>query len=528
MMVKSVIEDGTLFETSRTGAPGTGSLYDYPMAEGLHTWLLRGIGFFAKDFALTINIYYLLGYALVAMSALALFRSLSLPVLPSIPASLLFAFLPEHYLPAEAHLFLTSYYLVPLMVMVLLWLAKREALFVSDASARFGYRVTRKGFAAVVITICIGSGGVYYAFFALLFLAVVALYRMIESHSIQSGIVPCALAAMMVLTLLVNISPTLVYKYTHGPNPAVARRSPAQAEVYGLRLTQLVFPIQNHRIGLLARAKDKFIATNPLTLNSNDLSVPLGFFGACGFLLLIVAAIVPGLADSSLRPLASLNLAGFLTATLGGFGSLIAYLGFPQIRCYYRMCVYLGIFGFAAVLICLKQATSRLQPSRRRLLNILAAAVLAIGILDITPVFPDSWSYIQGLYDRDRSFVAQIEQALPPHSAVFQLPYQPFPEHGFTNKMWDYDHFRGYLFSNTLRWSYGTIKGREEDHWQEKVSALPVPDLVTAVKARDFKGIYIDTFGYADAAVQIRDSLFRLTGIPPIVSTDGRFLFFRL
>src|SRR2546428_742687 len=47
----------------------------------------------------------------------------------AILASLLFSFLPYKLIRTQAHLFLTAYYLVPLMVLVVLWLYLRPALF---------------------------------------------------------------------------------------------------------------------------------------------------------------------------------------------------------------------------------------------------------------------------------------------------------------------------------------------------------------------------------------------------------------
>ncbi len=64
--------------------------------------------------------------------------------------------------------------------------------------------------------------------------------------------------------------------------------------------------------------------------------------------------------------------------------------------------------------------------------------------------------------------------------------------------MHDYDHFRGYLHSKNLRWSYGTIKNRDGDRAQAVVAALPTEQFVQALAFAGFSGIYFDRDGYED------------------------------
>lgn len=48
--------------------------------------------------------------------------------------------------------------------------------------------------------------------------------------------------------------------------------------------------------------------------------------------------------------------------------------------------------------------------------------------------------------------------------------------------MWDYHLFVGYLHSDTLKWSYGSVKGREGDSWNEEIGSLKADDMVKALK----------------------------------------------
>jgi phosphoglycerol transferase len=109
---------------------------------------------------------------------------------------------------------------------------------------------------------------------------------------------------------------------------------------------------------------------------------------------------------------------------------------------------------------------------------------------------------------------------------VFQLPYAPFPEPLLVGRMEPYELFRGYLHSRTLRWSYGTMKGRAGDLWQRSVCALPTPDLVRTVALAGFDGIYVNRKGYLDRGMQLEAELRSELGVSPLVSGDGSLSFF--
>ena len=94
--------------------------------------------------------------------------------------------------------------------------------------------------------------------------------------------------------------------------------------------------------------------------------------------------------------------------------------------------------------------------------------------------------------------------------------------------MVDYSHFRGYLHSKTLRWSYGTMKGREGDSWQRRVAAKPLSELVDALALAGFSGIYVDRYGYSDQGEKLEAALQDLLATKPIVSANKRLSFFNL
>jgi len=124
--------------------------------------------------------------------------------------------------------------------------------------------------------------------------------------------------------------------------------------------------------------------------------------------------------------------------------------------------------------------------------------------------------------------VKSIEASVPAGAMIFQLPYIPFPEFPKVNRMDAYDHFRGYLHSRNLRWSYGAIKNRDGDRAQQRVAELPAEEFVKTLVMGGFSGIYLDRFGYEDGGAAREAELSNLLQTAPLISSNNRLVFFNL
>jgi phosphoglycerol transferase len=129
---------------------------------------------------------------------------------------------------------------------------------------------------------------------------------------------------------------------------------------------------------------------------------------------------------------------------------------------------------------------------------------------------------------QDEDFFRRIEAGCPPGSMIYQMPYVPFPEHPPPGRMAIYDHFRPYLHSDSLRWSYGAMKGRDADLWIREIAQLPPEKLVAALAYAGYAGIYINRAGYADQGAEVEDALSEILEEAPLVNADQSLLYFPL
>src|SRR5207249_8068612 len=85
-----------------------------------HFLFLKAISLASKDSAFVLNFYFLLTFPLTTLSALMVFRRFQVSYGPGLVGSLLFAFTPYHFFRGEGHLFLSAYFLIPFIIMLIL------------------------------------------------------------------------------------------------------------------------------------------------------------------------------------------------------------------------------------------------------------------------------------------------------------------------------------------------------------------------------------------------------------------------
>jgi phosphoglycerol transferase len=543
-LVKTLLENGVYYRSERLGAPFGMDLRDYPLPEPLHFGVMKALVLVLGDdnpFRI-INYFFLLTFVLTTLSALAVLRHFRLSAPPALAVSLLYAFAPYHFFRGVAHIFLTAYYLVPLMVLVVLWVylgrlrkpGSRGGVLLGtslpDPAAPPGS--WRRWVVALVVGLMMASGGAYYAFFGCFFLVVAGVACAVRERRAGPLLGAGLLAAVIAGGLFVNLLPFVQYQRQEGPNPDVAQRLPAEAEVYALKIAQMFLPVAGHRVRLLRQWKEEY-NTAPCRPLVNDFGSTLGAVGMVGCLFVVgVLFFGPRRRDGNLLPaaLGTLTICGMLLGTVGGLGSLFALFVSPQIRCYDRISIYLLFFALFGSAWLLDRVVRKLgQGSVRRRLGAagLCAAVLCLGILDqTTRLYVPPHAALKAQHDNLAGFVAQVENTLEPGALVLQLPFVEFPEVGPVHGTDAYDHLRLYVHSRGLRWSHGAAMGRFGSTVLAGVCAQPLDAALRQFATMGYSGIHLDRNGYADGGCATERRLRKLLSVEPIVSANGRDLFF--
>jgi phosphoglycerol transferase len=528
-LFKGMRENGWFLHNPALGAPGELDFHDYPIGENLQFFAIKFLEWLTPTYGMTANIYFLLGFPLCMVSTLFVLRQFKIGYALAVAGALLFTFAPYHFLRGQQHMWLATYFTVPLMVLVVFWVLDGEPLFpIVPGKKGFPIGITRKGVTAVLICALVASTGIYYSLFGFFLMFVAGLLR---CRTWKWLVPPAILAGVIFVTLFLNTLPTILYQSEHGKNPEVPNRYPAQVEYFALRITQMLAPVMHHRVPALAKFSSAYYESAPLV--TENATACLGLVASAGFLVLLIWLLGlrwPTAREPTLTALSAMNVCCVLLATMGGFCSLLAFGVSPVIRCFNRISIFIAFFALLAVLFAFEKLRERWAASGGFGWGFSLVLLVGIGLADqTTEFFVPAYTQSAATFHSDDSFVRRIEEKVPPGAMIYQLPFMPFPE-GPPGEM---ALLRGYLHSKSLRWSFGAMTGRETDTWNKRTVWADgnFQRIVQVLIEKGFKGIYVDRQLLRQSfrePEKIEGFLKQTVDATPIASEDGRLAFYNL
>jgi len=535
---KTVIETGWYESQSLLGAPNGQVYHDFPTADNLHMLAPDLFRWFTSDWAVALNVYFLLGFLLISLAAVWFLRKVGVSRILSVVLATAFALAPYHFLRGESHLFLASYYAVPLAMGLLVMILRGEAVWgLGRSRNRLLALFTGQGVRTVLILVVLGSSSSYYSVFFIALLSFTGLLVLFRDGNWRRFIGAIALGAGTVVVMLANMFPDMLYSWLNGANPAGLERSRGETEFLALKFVQLILPWPGHRIDALATLRHQY-DTAYLSLGEQP---ALGVIAAAGFLasFVVIALMLVGRRRFTknaatwqlISGLSAIILFAFMCATIGGISTLVSFLT-SSLRGWNRMSIVIAILSLGVIGLLLDLGVRRLLASSRRTRSAivtlpLAAVLLFVIVVDQTPGnMGDSYAGTKAAFEADDAWVQSLEDTLAPGSDVLLLPYIPYPESSASNGALASDQMVPYLHSTTLHWSNGGIKGRPEADWPGTLENYPTADLVTLAATAGFAGIVVDRGSSEDRGVALESALSTALGTGPRVSPNGRFGFF--
>jgi phosphoglycerol transferase len=527
------LQHGWYYTNPHLGAPFGQQLYDFPIGNALNMAVLKLLALGFSDPSTAVNVFFLATFPLTALAAFVVMRTVRVSLGSAVACSVLFALLPYHFRRGEAHAFLSAYYAIPLIAYLMLGVFGSCRLFESAGAEapRWRRTVTRRNVLTFAVCAIVGACSPYYALAAVILLVVAGLISGVAHHSVRHALTSFALAAVILGTFVASAAPAVAYRLHHGANHVAGKRSAFETELYGLKVTDLVLPVDDHRLKPLARMKEEYDSTTPV---SSEGGQTLGFIGTFGLLALLGGGFVTvargswRIGGAAFLHACAATVIVLLFATTAGFSSVLSYTLTPQLHAWNRLSVLVGFFSFLAVAFLLDALRRRWRASALRFVfPAILLLIVTAGVLDQTSeAFIPRYKETRRTFQSDARFFATLERRLPAGAALYQLPYVPFPESGAPGVQ-DYAELRGYLHSSDLRWSYGAMKGREGD-WSATLSTLPLRLQLPAVAAAGFDGITLDRTVHPDNSHAIKAGLDRRLRLQPFVSPDGTLLFYDL
>jgi len=532
--VKMIITGDLPFYTyaasEHIGLPYGFNSADFPSPMASNFLFLKILSFFSSDVFVVTNMYIITSYFMIINSMFFVLRRLRVYHYLAIAIAILLALVPYHHLRIS-HIWYVNYFLLPIGIYYLLLLWKAKPLFFIKRFNEEKYRfdLSSRNLGIIVMLVIFSLWNFYFTFFFVLLAGAVTIsawyYRRTRYH-LFSGLL---LIFFVTAPFVINLIPYKAYESVHGKNPQALKRYAHEAEVYGLKIAQMILPVDGHSNEMLRKIKGTY---NRAPLVNENRTATLGMIGAFGFIIMTLFMLFHERVFSSIKKLSMMSYTAVMIATIGGYSSIFALLITPNIRGYNRISIYIATIALIAFALALTQLM-RHYSLRKLSKVIISLVVLGIGIYDQVPSY---MSYAGAIHTNHKSFLAdkkfthRVEEALSTSAdkKVFQLPHMSSPESSTINGIGEYEQALGYLHSDEVKWSYGGVQGRESDTWIKQLTKLPTAEQVSILRSSGFSGIYIDRRGYKDRAKPLEQSLTKLLGIEPIVSANGSKSFFRM
>lgn len=518
-IIQSFSQPGGLSEIRNAGAPFTTQNIDFPNGD-LANMALAAL-LFSGGYGLGFNLFLLLSVGMTATAGYAIARRCALSGGIAFVVGLAFALLPFHF-QRMAHLFYGNY----TTAVVALWLALRLASPLIDAAQPRRRHIVGVG-AVVLAGVWCGTTGVYYAFFTCIVLAIAAIMNSLQQRSIKPTVRTGGVVSVIALCVALQLTPTQILNRQDGPNPSVAKRLLVESEVYSLRLAQMVLPVPNHRIPVLAKIRDEYDREST-PVNENG-TATLGALATSGFMMGLLMLFAPNVRRffTPAQQLCAVLLASlFMFATMGGFGSIFALLVSPQIRALNRISPYIALFSLiiaGATLQLLWQYTKESFP-RLKVGAGFSLAVIGLAVMadQISPAYRQSREErigVENRYNYDKAFGQLLSQKLPEGAMVMQLPYISYPESPH-EVLSSYSQFRNTLHAPGLHWTHGAMRARPEANLLTDLNNLAPEQFVSAMQALGFSALVLDQRALTPRMSEIKHIFEQRTEGETISDTD--------
>lgn len=557
-LAKTMAAHGWYAHNPQLGLPGSMDMADFPMSDhgvfiGMKLFMLLGAGP-----ATATHLYYIMTFFGVGLVTFLTLRRLHVVAPVAFVGALAYTLLPFHFLQGVDSLYLSSYFVVPPALYVLLRLG----------DVAMGGAVHRRE-RRMSMAVCVGLTffGVYYTFFFCYLLLAMTLLDALSRRSVK----PLKLGGMYLLvtctTLFANLSPTWIRWLTDSETHAKISRLPSDTEVFALKLVQMLLPAAGHRLPAFANLAQRYKQSAPFVNENADAS--LGIVIGMAFVATAIATLVgllkrtsAGAGDSNpARPVTAvevtsggrrrapglqagrapapsalghdagtLNRAGalfiiaFVYATMGGLSSLFSYTVMSEIRTVCRMVVHLAFLSVLGGGLLAQQAWRHLRLSR----GAAAAAVLAVATLIVwdnsNPTFAMNRGRVLSGYAEEQAFFADVQHQAPAGGRIFQMPYVPFPEGD------DHGQLRPYWHTEGLSWSHGAVKGSQADLWNAAMNGLvgsDPDDFVRRLHGARFDGVLLNLQVPGVDLDGLERRLAQMFGPAAVRSPDHHFVYFQ-
>jgi len=515
----------------------------FPTMELTQTGLATALLHLTGNAFLAQNLVWVLSFPITAVAALWVFKLLAAPRPLAVALALAATFIPYHVVRAFYHPWLSTMWPAVLGVGLCLLVGTGRSPRVRGVKlrSRDGARLA----STTLVCVLVAYGGIYYAFFTVVLLAVTLAWRALNAND-RSGLGPLRIrdaypVGVVLLAVTMALFCTSLANSHDPPTRPVAARTPVDSGYFAGNLTFALSPSPLTWVPVARQV------TQPLdhAVNPEIEGSTYGQFGSMAATLAL-GVLAVGLVvrrrrrnrdgspsgtsttpTSLLLTLLVVAIALFVPEAAGyAFASYVT----PAIRSWDRMLpMLLTILLAAAVALVSELAT----PPRRWLVPAVAAVLILLtlfdGVLPYHALVRRQLSQGAAATATGKAYASAVNDVDTEKCGVLELPFMPFPEAPPTGQLPDYSHFVIAMTNPDKLWSYGAVKYTSAGLWQMRLGNDMTPAAVDALREVGFCGVHLDLRGLdrSDVTPTV-ESITALLGPPAATGHRGDWLYFRI
>lgn len=455
---------------------------------------------FSEDVGVISNAFWIITYILTSITSFFFFKKMKVQSGAIIVGSLLYNFLPYHYLRLN-HFWLMGCYIIPIAGCILLDLLDYDSAENSEKKDQI-----RNFCKTFLLGIFVGLNGFYYAVFSIMILTIGAFLAMLYKKKYGSIKLYISSVVGIVLPLFsLYIIPLALWGGNEWSSVA-SGRDISQINVYGLNLALLFLPIPGHRIKLLSDFTT--YCYRQMNICTENFTQSLGLIMSLGLVISVLFCFRAQCKESwqeKIKEFGIINVIVLIIATVGGIDNFIAIFISPSVRCYNRLSVFIALFSVGTVVLLLENIIIKKLGKRKYLSIIICLLVTVIGILDITSEkfrqyeiydistkeFTQDYDTVKTDYYNDIAFFNEVYDKLDDEKMLFIAPVNA----GTVNAINQFNKLKIYVANPNIRTSYDHIDG-PYSLWWKSIAKENIESQIKVMSIMGFSGIVIDKNGF--------------------------------
>ena len=499
VLAKTILDTGWIWNHPLLSYPYGYLTFAFPFLGFLDCVLVMLASFLTGDCFAAANLALMLSMVLAGVFAFFCIRLLEGTRTAAFVIALLYVFIPAAYYRNISHFGIQLHSIPPL--------ATGAVVIFTDFWRRLtGRQITTLFFLIFVCSFSI----VYFPFFALLCSGTALLFGFSYSEDKKRFLkYGCAVILTILLGFTLNYGPAFVVMRKYSGVRENIIRYPVEADLYGLRIRDLLRPVDANPFPPLRALAQKINEVN-YPLSTENTGARMGTVFSFGFLLLLAVLFTRGkirLGDPSLgMALSLLVLICVLWGTIGGFGSLFNLLVSPALRSLNRISHFIAFFCAVAVasLISVWERIFVRMPRHKVIYAFFMIALFGFGLYDQRPFDSYATNPNNSVLIPTREMVTRLMERFPVGTNVLHLPF-----HAIERPSPQLPHdAAGFPFLLTEGYGWSTFASLPEarrnlDFLCHNKGLL----LIAWARYYGFGAIWIDKRGYEDSGESLLQSL---------------------